>query len=242
MFINNIYKNDNFYIEKNDHEITKFYSVEASSYITAQKDGKIYIFYEDLLGNIIKLTIENNTLLREFLLISKEKKNQGRTINVHFRGDELVLIFSSIYKGMVLINIYTEKNGICVFDSCDSKSFISVKKKNDEILVVYRKGIKIGYSLILDGSYSDYKAISSKSPISAYEFGNDIFILCREDRYILVDVYNDKKYNLPIIFGIKPEITCTGRRIYLTYLKGRREIVYMIEDNVILFHKERMLA
>ena len=240
MFINNIYRDDNFYIEKRGNEVLKFHSAEAEEYQSVYMDNKIYIFYEDILGNITKLTIENDKLFKEFILISKEKKNIGRRINIHFRNNELVLLFSSNYKDMILINIYTERNGICVFDTCDSKNFISLKKNNNDILVVYRKGVRLGRSTISGDSYSDYRLINSNTPISAYEFENGIYVLCRENRYVLIDIKNEKKYFLPLVFGIRPNITYEDKKIFLVYMRGRREITYIIEDSVILFYSEKM--
>ena len=240
MFINNIYRDDNYYIEKNDGKITKFHSAESEGYVTAENGGRAYIFYEDFLGNVIMLTIYGNDLSKEYLLISKQKKNINRTIKPHFRGDELVLLFSSSYKRMTLINIYTERNGLCVFDICDSKNFISLKKKNDDILVVYRKGISLGYSTITGDSYSNYRLINSETPVSAYEFDDSVYVLCREDRYILVDLKNKIKHFLPLVFGIKPIISYHNKIILITYLKGRRVINYIVSDNVIMFHSERM--
>ena len=241
MFIKNIYKDNDYYIEKDGAQIVKFYSSEAEEYTTISKNEKIHIFYEDKLGNIIKLTIENEGLHKEFILYSKEKKNIKKHINAHFREDELILLFSSYYKRLTLINIYTERNGICVFDTCDNRNFVSFKKKNNDILVIYRKGIHLGYSLLTGDSYSDYKLINSTTPVSAYESESGIYLLCYEDRYTLVDISGSKKYYLPLVFGIKPHVIFEDSQIFLVYIKGRREIVYKISDGVVLFHSENML-
>jgi hypothetical protein len=235
----NIYVNNGLYIKENDKKTAVKLSDDiCESFALTSFDNIIFVVYEDIYGNIVKITIDGEAISKDILLYSKFEKHTNKSIYTYFLNNRLITIFSTFYKEKSAIAIYDDYRGACIFDICDEFDFLSIQK-NDNIVVVYKKNGMLGFSKILKEGYSSFKAIDTLNPLELFVF-DSIYLLSKEENYILTDIKNNIKYHLPIVFGVRPLLYYENNTIYLSYKNNKRKTIYKIENKKIVFFKEEL--